>query len=195
MSHGKVRGHSRWLLLIVLFVLSACQKSGTAPATTGSAAKAPVDSTIAAPAPYDSHPSHDVHTPPGVPPPGVPPPGSPYGPSDLPRQRAVEFRAIGQTNDWILEIDQEWIMFVHNFGQERVMARVPEPDPGPGPGGFTFRANSNEGRTIEVIWEGRICSDVTTGQPNQNSVIVILDGTEYRGCGIRRTSTSEPKNR
>lgn len=107
----------------------------------------------------------------------------------------MEFRAIGQTNDWILEIDQEWIMFVHNFGQERVMARVPEPDPGPGPGGFTFRANSNEGRTIEVIWEGRICSDVTTGQPNQNSVIVILDGTEYRGCGIRRTSTSEPKNR
>jgi len=107
----------------------------------------------------------------------------------------VEFRAIGQENDWILEIDQDWIMFVINFGQDRVMARVTEPEPGPGIGGFTFHGHSNEGRSIEVIWEGRICSDVTSGQPNQNSVIVRLDGVEYRGCGLRRTTTSEPKNR
>jgi len=183
-------------MLVALCAFSACQHGGTShPANVGSTAP---DSTLLAtpgppPSTTGSSGSHGTIPPGGLSPPG-PPPGSPNGPPE-PKQRNVEFRAIGVENDWILEIDQEWIMFVHDFGQERIMARVPEPEPGPGSGGFTFRASSTEGRSIEVIWEGRICSDVTSGQPNQNSVIVRLDGLEYRGCGLRRTSTSEPKNR
>ena len=210
---GRAARARRPLLLAAFLLLAACDKTATTPPEVGSGAgstggpsgtggaggpggaSASIDSafaTLAKPETTSGTPPPST-SPPRVPP--VPPPGPPPGPPPIVKQREVEFRALGQDPSWLLEIDQEWIMFVDDSSQRRILAHVTEPEHGPGAGGFTFHATSNEGRAIVVIWEGRACEDVAAGGPFENVVTVQVEGVEYRGCGRRITNTSEPNNR
>src|SRR5688572_15832338 len=208
---GRATCARRQLLLVGFLVLGACDKTATTPPETAGSgaggtggaggasgpggAAASIDSAFATLAkPESTSPTTPPpSTTPRVPP--VPPPVPPPGPPPIAKQREVEFRALGQDPSWLLEIDQEWIMFVDDTSQKRILARVTEPEHGPGAGGFTFHATSNEGRAIVVIWEGRACEDVAAGGPFENVVTVQVEGVEYRGCGRRITNTSEPNNR
>jgi uncharacterized membrane protein len=95
--------------------------------------------------------------------------------------RGVSFRAIGQEPAWLLEItDGEQILLVTGYGQKSTAYPYVEP-----------KVNQQQRRTVfsvkdqklEVIIEGKGCSDIMSGERFDVSVFITLHGKQFRGCG------------
>ena len=95
--------------------------------------------------------------------------------------RGVSFRAIGQEPPWLLEItDGEKILLVTDYGQKSTAYPYVEP-----------KVNHEQRRTVfsvkdqnlEVIIEGKDCSDIMSGEKFDVSVFITLHGKQFRGCG------------
>ncbi len=95
--------------------------------------------------------------------------------------RGVSFRAIGQEPPWLLEItDGEKFLLVTGYGQKSTAYPYVEP-----------QINQQQRRTVytvkdqnlEVVIEGKDCSDIMSGEKFDVSVFITLDGKLFRGCG------------
>jgi uncharacterized membrane protein len=93
----------------------------------------------------------------------------------------VSFRAIGQEPPWLLEItDGKKILLVTGYGQKSTAYPYVEP-----------KVNQQQGRTVfsvkdqklEVVIEGKRCSDIMSGEKFDVSVYITLQGKHFRGCG------------
>jgi heat shock protein HslJ/uncharacterized membrane protein len=98
------------------------------------------------------------------------------------RLLGYEFRAIGQEPGWTLEIDEgRSIRFIGDYGERRVHTPAPEPEADVA-GGVTYRAKT-EATDLVVTIRRSDCRDVMSGEPMTHDVTVVVNGTEYRGCG------------
>ena len=95
--------------------------------------------------------------------------------------RGVSFRAIGQEPSWLLEItDGEKILLVTDYGQKTKAYPYVEP-----------KVNQEQRRTVfsvkdqrlEVVIEGKDCSDIMSGEKFAVSVFITLNDKQFRGCG------------
>ena len=95
--------------------------------------------------------------------------------------RGVSFRAIGQEPQWLLEItDGEKILLVTGYGQKNTAYPY-----------VKLKVNQQQRRTVfsvkdqnlEVIIEGKDCSDIMSGEKFDVSVFITLHGKQFRGCG------------
>ncbi|MGH7482797.1 MAG: COG3650 family protein [Longimicrobiales bacterium] len=94
----------------------------------------------------------------------------------------VDFRAFGQEPGWTLEIDRErWLRFLGDYGEREVFTPVPSPDTSR-PGMIVYDATTQAHHLLVTILD-EPCSDIMSGEPFPSTVIVRLDGVEYRGCG------------
>jgi len=95
--------------------------------------------------------------------------------------RGVSFRAIGQEPTWLLEISNgEKILLVTTYGQKSTAYPYVEP-----------KVNQEQRRTVfsmkeqnlEVVIEGKDCSDIMSGEKFAVSVFITLNGKQFKGCG------------
>jgi membrane-bound inhibitor of C-type lysozyme len=98
------------------------------------------------------------------------------------RARGASFRAVGQEPGWQLEIHPDRLLFIYQYGQRRAVA--------PNPGVVADAEKSlrrwqaaTEEHELSVTVEDRACTDVMSGDIHPATVVVILDGREYMGCG------------
>jgi uncharacterized membrane protein len=102
-------------------------------------------------------------------------------PWDAARQRGVDFRAIGQEPGWMVEIDREKsIEVVADYGEKK--ASTPVPVPRDSAGAIIYEATTEANRLTITIREAA-CNDTMSGEAMTHTVTMILNGTEYRGCG------------
>lgn len=99
--------------------------------------------------------------------------------------RGVDFRATGNEPGWFLEVSQEnQILLVTDYGQRRFEFTVGQPSVDQASRTTSYHAQKNQLQlTITITIEGRECVDSMIGQRFQTSVMVVLDGKEYYGCG------------
>ncbi|MFV9616197.1 MAG: COG3650 family protein [Gammaproteobacteria bacterium] len=95
--------------------------------------------------------------------------------------RGVSFRAIGQEPAWLLEIsDGEKILLVTAYGQERTVYPYVEPRVNQQQDKTVF---SVKGQHLEIVIEGKDCSDIMSGEKFAASVFITLNGKQFKGCG------------
>src|SRR5262245_10273923 len=96
------------------------------------------------------------------------------------RLRGVDFRATGQDSAWTLEIDDgSGIVF------GGVQIRLAFPAGATGTSGSDVIEQSSAGHSIRIERTAGECLDRTTGEKLDTVVRVVVDGTEYKGCGRR----------
>ncbi len=103
------------------------------------------------------------------------------GPWEEARRRGVDFRAVGQEPGWTLEIRHDRNMLMEaDYGTRRVL--LPTPFPEPTDEGERYVAeDENHSMTVDIQLDH--CTDSMSGAAFSNTVTVLLDGREYRGCG------------
>ena len=110
-------------------------------------------------------------------------------PWDEAQRRGVEFRAIGQEPGWMLEIDHEKsIYLLADYGEKKVTMPVAAPRDS---AGVTIYDAKTEAHRLTVRIQTIVCHDTMSGEEMTHTVTVILDGTEYRGCGRSLRAGSE----
>lgn len=101
------------------------------------------------------------------------------------RRRGVDFRAIGQEPGWMLEIDHEKsIYLLADYGEKKVT--FPTVAPRDSAGTIRYDATTNEHR-LTISIRRAVCHDAMSGEEMTHTVIVVLDVTQYRGCGRNLT--------
>ena len=97
--------------------------------------------------------------------------------------RGVDFRAVGNEPGWNLEISAgSEIVYVGDYGQ--IEYRFPTPDPVKNRDARrTTYTVEGEGHDLLIVLEGRRCQDTMSGEEFDITVMVVLDGKEFRGCG------------
>ena len=102
--------------------------------------------------------------------------GTPPGPSGA----EGTFTAIGNEPGWRLDIDIKQITLLTNNGATRVVAprTVPQIT-----GDTTRYVATVDGRPLTATIVNRICADSMTGMPHPNTVSVLFNSQEFRGCG------------
>ena len=117
------------------------------------------------------------------------------GPPDTPqmlaqwadrKKRGVDFFGVGQEPGWMIEIDEgKRLYLLANYAEDTVDVVAPEAVVDPAvPGRRVYRASANS-HTVEVTIEPRPCSDAMSGKRYAETVLFILDGKSYDGCGRR----------
>ncbi len=98
------------------------------------------------------------------------------------RRRGVDFRAVGNEPGWYLEIQAgRQLLFVGDYGMQRVLL----PDPGEQQiGDQRVYHAAGEGNELRVQISVETCSDSMKGETFSASVLLQLNGVEYRGCGM-----------
>jgi membrane-bound inhibitor of C-type lysozyme/uncharacterized membrane protein len=96
----------------------------------------------------------------------------------------VDFRAVGNEPGWHLEISSglENIVFVTDYGKSGYEFPFAKPLVDDEAGRTVYRTSSGE-RELTIVLEGDGCYDTMSGEEFETTVTVVLDGTEYRGCG------------
>ena len=95
--------------------------------------------------------------------------------------RGVSFRAIGQEPQWLLEItDGRKILLVTGYGQKSTAYPYVKPKVNQQQRRTVF---SVKGQNLEVVIEGKDCSDIMSGEKFDVSVFITLHGKLFRGCG------------
>ncbi len=95
--------------------------------------------------------------------------------------RGVSFRAIGQEPHWLLEItDGEKILLVTGYGQKRTIYPYVEPEVNQQQRRTVF---SVKDQNLEVVIEGKDCSDIMSGEKFAVSVFITLNDKQFKGCG------------
>lgn len=100
-------------------------------------------------------------------------------------ERGVDYRAVGQEPGWLLEISRgENMVLRYDYAQRT--AAVPYIEPEQARDRRVFVNDRGEDR-LEIVIENRPCSDVMSGQPYPDTVIVYFRnaGTQrvLKGCG------------
>lgn len=104
----------------------------------------------------------------------VPPPDS------TSMQHASSFRATGNEPGWRLDITEDSMTLLLDYGQSRVVAATP---PVQMMGDRRrYGATTSEGSLTAIISDS-ICMDTMTGMPHPNAVTVESRGSTLHGCG------------
>ena len=99
------------------------------------------------------------------------------------RLRGIDFRAVGQEPGWLLEIDEgNQITMLADYGERNVTAPAPEPTFNDATGEKRYDIETDSLR-LHVSVRNQPCTDVMSGEQFPTTVVVTLDGREYRGCG------------
>lgn len=99
-----------------------------------------------------------------------------------------DFRGIGQEPGWLIEIDNgRMIHLLLDYGERRI--NLPAPEPVRDQSGALVYEIRTEAHTARVSIEERPCQDVMSGEEFTHTVMVTIDGSEYRGCGRDLAST------
>ena len=97
------------------------------------------------------------------------------------RLRGISFRAIGQEPGWLLEITNgEKIYLITDYGQTKITSPYVDPNVNPAQHTTVFTVKDQK---LEIIIEGKECSDVMSGEKFNVSVFVTLKGKKFKGCG------------
>jgi uncharacterized membrane protein/membrane-bound inhibitor of C-type lysozyme len=98
------------------------------------------------------------------------------------RRRGVDFRAVGNEPGWHLEIQSgRQLLYVGDYGMERVLLD----DPGQervGDRRVYHAVGKGNDLRVEISDDG--CTDTMKGDTFPSSVLLHLNGVEYRGCGM-----------
>ncbi|HEY9036792.1 MAG TPA: YbaY family lipoprotein [Pseudomonadales bacterium] len=95
--------------------------------------------------------------------------------------RGVDFRATGNEPGWALEIDNEGnITLLMENGQTRVSAPTP---PANKQGTRTQYTATDNAHTLQATLEQKRCIDSMAEIIYGTSVIILIDGNTYQGCG------------
>jgi putative lipoprotein len=98
------------------------------------------------------------------------------------RARGAHFRGVGQEPGWQIEMHEDRIVMVYQYGERRAV--VPNPGVVTDPDQPVRRWQSTtEEHELQAIVEDRSCTDVMSGDTFPTTVKVTLDGREYLGCG------------
>ena len=93
----------------------------------------------------------------------------------------MNFRAIGQEPGWSLEIHHDGnMLLIADYGTRRILLPTPEPEPTEEGERYVVE---NEAHRLEVNISLDHCTDSMSGAAFSNTVTLVLDGREYRGCG------------
>ncbi|PNU21446.1 hypothetical protein C2E25_02520 [Geothermobacter hydrogeniphilus] len=96
--------------------------------------------------------------------------------------RGVDFRATGNEPGWFLEIDQEQIVLVSNYGRDRFTFPSPPPQTDR-QARQTRYVTSTPDHRLNILLEGVACRDDMSGEAFETRVELELDGRKLRGCG------------
>jgi heat shock protein HslJ/uncharacterized lipoprotein YbaY len=105
--------------------------------------------------------------------------GRTYPECAVPSDADEPFRARGNEPFWNLELSRDKLTFRTMDGST---VNTPAPGPEPVSGGVRHAART-EAHDVVVTVLNRACADNMSGMPYPNTVTVVVDGTEYRGCG------------
>jgi heat shock protein HslJ/uncharacterized membrane protein len=98
------------------------------------------------------------------------------------RARGAEFRASGNEPGWVWELLGDRMVFVGDYGAERVTTPRPPQQSGSMPGETRYTAVTETHRlTVRIL--PRACVDTMSGARHTATVEVDLDGRTLRGCG------------
>jgi heat shock protein HslJ len=96
-----------------------------------------------------------------------------------PAAEPLVYRALGQEPGWTVTITEERIHYVGDYGETRIT--VPTPDPR-----TTFNGHRYETKRLIVDITHDRCNDVMSGHGYGDTVMVIVDGETFYGCGGKR---------
>ena len=95
--------------------------------------------------------------------------------------RGVSFRAIGQEPGWLLEITNgKKILLITDYGQKKTTYPYVEPNVNQEQRKTVFAINK---QNLEVVIQGKACTDSMSGERFAVSVFVSVDGKQLGGCG------------
>ena len=98
--------------------------------------------------------------------------------------RGVDYRAIGNEPGWNLEITPgDKIVFVADYGNNVYKFVTPQPVVDQDARKTIYKVLDDQ-HIMEVLIEGRPCSDTMSGEMFNTTVTVLLDNKKYRGCGM-----------
>jgi len=81
----------------------------------------------------------------------------------------------------MLEIDNEKQIYVlADYGEKKVTTPVPTPRDS---AGVTIYDVTTEAHRLTITIREAVCQDSMSGEVMTHTVTIVLDGTEYRGCG------------
>lgn len=99
------------------------------------------------------------------------------------RLNGVDFRAVGQEPGWLLEIeDGEQVTLLADYGEKRVVTPAPPAEVNQAGGEKNYRIQT-EAHRLTIVTRNEPCADTMSGERFPTTVVVTLDGKEYRGCG------------
>jgi len=90
------------------------------------------------------------------------------------------FRATGNEPGWHLEITDDGMTFLANYGQTRVEAPTPAAET---MAGYRKYVTKTDNHDLTVTIFDRLCADTMSGMPHPNEVIVVFDDKKVNGCG------------
>lgn len=90
----------------------------------------------------------------------------------------VYFTARGQEPGWIVRFDADNIAFEGDYGETKITVSKPEGRPS-----FNGMRYITDRLTVDVTHS--TCADVMSGQRYAETVTVLVNGKEYKGCGGR----------
>jgi heat shock protein HslJ/uncharacterized lipoprotein YbaY len=105
--------------------------------------------------------------------------GTTYPECVVPSAADEPFRARGNEPFWNLEITRDKLTFRTLEGSA---VNTPAPRPEPVSGGVRHAARTEAHDVVATVLD-RACTDDMSGMPYPNTVTVVVDGKEYRGCG------------
>ena len=98
------------------------------------------------------------------------------------RGEKVRLTPFGNEPGWYLEIQAgKQLLFVGDYGMQRVM--IPDPGEQEVDDSLVYQAAGN-GNEILVEISPESCSDTIKGDSFPASVLLLVNGVEYRGCGM-----------
>lgn len=98
------------------------------------------------------------------------------------RARGAHFRGVGQEPGWQLEIHEDRIVMVYQYGEKRAVVPNPGVVADPDQPMRRWQSTTEEHELLATV-EDRGCTDVMSGDTFPAKVTVTLDGRDYRGCG------------
>ncbi|TVR62534.1 MAG: META domain-containing protein [Candidatus Competibacteraceae bacterium] len=93
---------------------------------------------------------------------------------------APVFRATGNEPGWLLEIGDQDLTLLKNYGETRLVAPTPVPTT---TNGVNQYAVDVDGQNLTVTITARLCVDTMSGMPHPHTVTVSLDDENLEGCG------------
>jgi uncharacterized membrane protein len=97
--------------------------------------------------------------------------------------RGVDFRAIGNEPGWYLELTKEdHILFVYDNGQQKVIMPEPKLEVHADDQTAIYQSKT-EAPEMTVTILGEPCEDTMSGELFESTVMVVLDGQSFHGCG------------